>query len=143
MDRHTSPEVILKGYKLRNTACRVAVLNVFLDRNEALSHGELEEQLRGDFDRATVYRTLNSFYEKDIVHKVYDASGAVKFALCVHSEDEDEYHTHDHNHVHFNCTKCGKTICLDDTAVGHISLPAGYIKEEVNFVVIGKCFQCS
>ncbi|WP_200859818.1 Fur family transcriptional regulator [Winogradskyella psychrotolerans] len=105
---------ILKDNNLRVTSCRRDVLSTFLNRKIALSHADLEDALKDNFDRVTIYRTLKTFLENDLVHKVLDDTGAAKYALCNHSSDVPH---HDHEHVHFKCEKCGNTSCLDEISL--------------------------
>lgn len=136
-----SPTQILQEHKLRLTDCRKEVLKIFLNMQAALSHADLEEKLNADFDRVTIYRTLKTFLESDLIHKVLDDSGATKYALCSH--DHAGGHSHDHEHVHFKCEKCGKTICIDEIQLPRIILPQGYVNKEVSLLVQGICDKCN
>jgi Fur family transcriptional regulator, ferric uptake regulator len=130
----------LARHKLRNTQCRYAVLRKFLKTNEALSHSELEKSLQ-DFDRVTIYRTINTFVEKGLLHKVPDASGGtMKYALCSSKCSPED---HNHEHVHFQCVKCGSTECLDETQLPDVSLPRGYTRADANLLVQGVCPKCN
>ncbi|WP_373524065.1 Fur family transcriptional regulator [Aquiflexum sp.] len=137
-----NPLQILQEHNLRITNCRKEVLKIFLKRQAALSHSDLEEVLDKDFDRVTLYRTLKTFLDNDLIHKVLDDSGAAKYALCSHSGQESEYN-HDHEHVHFKCEKCGKTICIEEVSLPKINLPVGYINKEVSLLVQGVCDKCN
>ena len=137
-----SPLQILQEHNLRITNCRKEVLKIFLERQAALSHSDLEGVLDRDFDRVTLYRTLKTFLDRDLIHKVLDDSGAAKYALCTHNGQENNHH-HDHEHVHFKCEKCGKTICIEEVSLPKINLPAGYINKEVSLLVQGVCDKCN
>jgi Fur family transcriptional regulator, ferric uptake regulator len=136
-----SPKQILLDNNLRITNCRKDVLNTFLDRQSALSHSDLEEVLSKDFDRVTLYRTLKTFLDNDLIHKVLDDSGSTKYALCSHSSVG--VLEHDHEHVHFKCEKCGKTMCIEGTSLPKIKLPDGYINKEANLLIQGICDKCN
>ncbi|SHO62291.1 Fur family transcriptional regulator [Algoriphagus zhangzhouensis] len=133
-----TPLSILKTHKLRITDCRLEIVREFLDRQVALAHSDLEDKLDNQFDRVTIYRTLNTFLEKDIIHKVLDDSGATKYALCYH----EDLHDHDHEHVHFKCEKCGETTCLEKISLPEIKLPQGFKKREMSLLVQGTCDKC-
>ena len=75
-----NPYVILQSHKLRITDCRLEIIQEFLEKNIALSHSDLEEKLRQQFDRVTIYRTLKTFLEKDLIHKVLDDSFTYRYA---------------------------------------------------------------
>jgi Fur family ferric uptake transcriptional regulator len=134
----TKTSDILKENQLRVTSCRRDVLQTFLQKQVALSHSDLEEELKENYDRVTIYRTLKTFLDSDLIHKVLDDSGATKYALCLH-----DVHTHDHEHVHFKCLKCGQTNCIEEVSLPSIQLPKGYIANEMNLLVQGTCKNCS
>jgi Fur family ferric uptake transcriptional regulator len=136
-----SAPITLKEFNLRQTECRQEVLDVFASQPHALSHGDIENQLTDRFDRVTIYRTLKTFVDKGLLHKVLDDQGAMKYALCretCHTPD----HQHHHDHVHFKCTICGLTNCLEDVRIPALSLPAGYQRQETNLLVQGVCPAC-
>lgn len=130
---------ILKSNHLSNTDSRREILQVFLRSRSALAHHDIEKKTGEKFDRVTVYRTLQTFIDKGIVHTIPTADNAVKYALC--REECSEGHHHD-NHIHFVCDSCGSTTCLDETAIPQIKLPQGYRQEKVNVIVNGVCKTC-
>lgn len=133
----SSPLSILQSHKLRITECRQEIIREFLDKQVALAHSDLEDALDSQFDRVTIYRTLKTFVDKDVVHKVLDDSGATKYALCSHEEE-----VHNHEHVHFKCEICGETTCLESITLPNIKLPKGFKKKEMSLLVQGICNKC-
>lgn len=129
---------ILKDFKLRSTPNRVAILHAFLKREYALSHGDVERDVPPSFDRVTVYRTLKTFLDKGLIHKVLDDEGTLKYALCNEACTTAHHH---HDHVHFKCTICGQTNCLS-TEIPAVKLPKGYRADEVNVLIQGVCESC-
>ncbi|HRE75147.1 MAG TPA: transcriptional repressor [Flavobacteriales bacterium] len=130
---------ILIDKDLRKTPCRVFVLGEFIRKgNKGISETELENRSKGKFDRVTIYRTLKTFMDADILHKVIDDDNLVKYALC--KECEDDHHSHEH--VHFKCTSCNTTSCLDEISIVSVDLPKGYKKIEANYLIIGTCPEC-
>lgn len=130
---------LLKTFRLRATANRETILHLFLQKDHALSHGDIEKEIENSLDRVTVYRTLKTFLDKGLIHKVLDDEGTLKYALCSEACTTKGHH---HNHVHFKCTACGQTNCLDVEVPG-IKLPKGYKAKEVNLLVQGTCENCS
>ena len=116
---------------------RQEIIREFLDKQVALAHSDLEDALDSQFDRVTIYRTLKTFVDKDVVHKVLDDSGATKYALCSHEEE-----VHNHEHVHFKCEICGETTCLESITLPNIKLPKGFKKKEMSLLVQGICNKC-
>lgn len=131
---------ILKKNQLSITGSRVKILELFLDQAGALAHGDIERRTGEKFDRVTVYRTLQVFLSKGIIHSIPTADNSVLYALC--KDECGEGHHHD-NHVHFVCDKCGNTVCLDEVTVPVIRLPRGYKSNQIQVVVNGKCKDCS
>ncbi|ULQ51647.1 Fur family transcriptional regulator [Flavihumibacter fluvii] len=131
---------ILKRNRLSVTDSRVKILELFLSQNGALAHGDIEKRTGERFDRVTVYRTLNSFLNKGIIHTIPTADNSIRYALC--KENCEEGHHHD-NHVHFVCDDCGNTICLDEVTIPEIKLPNGFTSKQVEMVVSGTCSACN
>lgn len=131
---------ILLANALRVTPCRIFVLGEFLKKgSKTVTELELEKKSKGHFDRVTIYRTLKTFIEADILHRVIGDDQSVKYALC-----RDHGHKpHNHEHVHFKCNECLTTSCLDELSIAKIELPAGYLKQEVNLLVVGRCPECN
>ena len=131
---------ILKNHHLRVTESRNAILGIFFREGVALSESEIEHSLIHGCDRATIYRTLSTFLDKGILHKVLDDSGAMKYALCSPGCHEGE--THKHDHVHFKCNECGTTSCIEQVKIPQLELPKGYNISEINILLQGICPAC-
>ena len=130
---------ILRRKHLSVTDSRRKILYLFLDTKDALAHGDIESKAGEKFDRVTVYRTLQTFVEKGIIHTIPTPDNSVRYALC---KDCEEGHHHD-DHVHFVCRNCGKTICLDDVISPRIELPEGYKALTVQVLINGTCKECN
>lgn len=131
---------ILREFKLRKTTSRSSILRLFLNKPFALSYSDIEHEIADGFDRVTVYRTLKTFVDKGVVHKVLDDGGSLKYALC---NDLCSTTSHHHEHIHFKCTICGQTSCLDQVHMPVIVLPTGFKAQEINLLVQGKCEKCN
>jgi Fur family ferric uptake transcriptional regulator len=131
---------ILNDFDLRKTKTRSEILDLFLTQPQAISYTDIEESLDQNHDRVTVYRTLKTFLEKGIIHKIPSDSGNPKYALC---PDECSEEQHSHEHVHFKCESCAQTTCLETVQVPQIKLPMGYTSRESSLLVTGYCANCS
>jgi Fur family transcriptional regulator, ferric uptake regulator len=132
-------EEILNKNQLSVTGSRKRILELFLMSNGALVHGDIEKKTGEKFDRVTVYRTLQTFLEKGIIHSIPTSDNLVLYALC--KDDCSEGHHHD-KHVHFICNKCGITFCLADVTVPEVKIPGGFLPLECQMVVTGLCADC-
>jgi len=131
---------ILKRHSLRVTSVRSDVLNFFTDTAIALSHADLENRFSGNYDRVTIYRTLGTFLDSGLLHKIPDDSGSAKYALCHEACDT---HRHFDDHVHFKCTICNNINCLHDLHIPPVMLPEGYTASAANLLLEGICPACS
>lgn len=131
--------IILKRNGLSVTDSRKKILELFLDAEGALAHADIENNTAVNFDRVTVYRTLQTFVEKGIIHQIPTTDNSILYALCKHNCQQGAHHD---NHVHFICNVCDKTFCLDDVTVPAVKLPNGFIPSQAAMVVTGVCMDC-
>lgn len=132
-------EDILKRNHLSVTDSRKKILGLFISHNGALAHGDIERNAGERFDRVTVYRTLQTFVEKGIIHTIPTADNSIRYALCKDSCSQGHHQDH---HIHFVCSNCGNTYCLDDIVTPDIRLPMGYSAGRVEMLVEGVCGNC-
>jgi Fur family ferric uptake transcriptional regulator len=130
---------ILRKNQLSVTGSRKIILELFLHSNGALAHADIEKRTGEKFDRVTVYRTLQSFMEKGIIHTIPTSDNSIRYALC--KDDCSEGHHHD-NHVHFLCKVCATTTCLEAVLVPEVKLPKGFRPTERQMIVSGICGEC-
>lgn len=138
MKMHELPD-ILKRNQLSVTAGRMRILELFLNSPGALSHADIEKNTGAVFDRVTVYRTLQTFVDKGIIHHIPTTDNSILYALC---KDNCEAGHHHDNHVHFVCNNCSNTICLDEVTVPQVKLPKGFRPNHTEMVVKGICGDC-
>lgn len=130
---------MLDRHRLKKTAARLRVLSMMYSKNTATSQPDLENVMQ-DIDRVTLYRILNAFEEKGIIHKVFDLNGTANYAVC-HSDCKENHH-HD-DHLHFNCTVCKNVYCLNEFTLPNLALPAGFKPEGFTIYASGLCPKCS
>ncbi|MBL7737281.1 MAG: transcriptional repressor [Chitinophagaceae bacterium] len=130
---------MLKDNQLSVTDSRKNILGLFLHSEGALAHADIEKKTGEKFDRVTVYRTLQAFMEKGIIHTIPTADNSIRYALC--KDDCTEGHHHD-NHVHFICTVCNRTTCLASVTVPEVELPRGFKLTDRQMIVTGICIDC-
>jgi len=129
----------LKRNQLSVTDSRKKILEFFHHADGALAHADIEKLSGDQFDRVTIYRTLQTFVEKGIIHSIPTADNSIRYALC--KDDCAEGHHHD-NHIHFVCDKCGNTYCLDHFTVPAVQVPEGFKSRQTNVLVSGVCKNC-
>lgn len=132
-------ELILKQKNIRPTAVRLLVLKYLGKQSVATSLTDIENNFDRS-ERTTLFRTLKTFEENGIVHKIDDGSGTAKFALC---ETECNCELETDLHLHFHCNNCGETQCLTEQKIPQINLPKGFKAMDANLVVKGICSKCN
>jgi Fur family ferric uptake transcriptional regulator len=123
--------------KPRNTKAKTKIKELIISSYTALSQSEIQNSLQGLCDRVTIYRVLERLLDEDIIHKIVNTDGVIKFASCKSCTSE-----HNHNHIHFSCQKCKSVTCLEDVEPTY-NLPKNYKVSEMNFTLSGLCPQCS
>jgi Fur family ferric uptake transcriptional regulator len=130
---------ILKRNSLSITDSRKIILELFLKTEGALAHADIEKNTAVNFDRVTVYRTLQTFTENGIIHQIPTTDNTILYALC---KDKCEAGHHHDEHVHFICVDCEKTVCMDDVTLPQVKLPKGFTPLQTAMVVKGICNDC-
>ena len=128
---------MLKECGLRITAPRTAVLAALLDASSPLTQEQIAESIGPDGpNKTTIYRTLLSLTEQNLIHKAFIKDRVWHFELA--------HHCGRHQcHPHFTCVKCNQTRCLTGIHPPLIKdLPAGYqvIRQQVRLE--GLCDRC-
>jgi Fur family ferric uptake transcriptional regulator len=134
---------ILRRYNLKVTPVRIQVLSILLDSDSALSHSDITHVLSDEhFDKVTLYRTLNHFTEKGIVHKV--ATEDRNWLYAILTDNSIEFQP-DHPHAHFVCDDCEKIYCFpvdEYTNKGVNAIKEGFVVKEQEIRLHGICPSC-
>jgi Fur family ferric uptake transcriptional regulator len=130
---------LLLAIGARRTHARIEVLAALLRADEALTHHEVERRLRHghDVDRVTLYRVLDWLTEQGFAHKVSGRDRVWRFSAAGHARAPGG------GHAHFECSSCGKVICLDEARLPSIPLPAGYRRRDIEVTIKGSCDECA
>jgi Fur family ferric uptake transcriptional regulator len=122
--------------QINPTAMRLLVLDYLLRQHNAVSLTDMELGLQKT-DRVTLYRSIRTFEEHGLVHRIDDGTGITKFALC-----QPSCTTEGHHDLHFYCINCEETHCLPKTQMPEVKLPTGYERQETSLLVKGICTDC-
>ena len=125
------------GYRM--TAARRAILEAFVACHGHITADDLVDvvhQNAPNVGRMTVYRTLDIMCQLNLIHPVYQGTGAAHFVLL-----------HDGHHHHLICSNCDKVIEFDECMVAEIETA---VSQKFNFTVqghllefYGLCADCS
>ena len=133
-----NPEIenILTSHGIKPTSNRLLVLKDLARCSHPVNLADLEKSL-DPMDKASIFRVLELFAEKDIVHVIEDGSRSLKYELC-----HGDHHSVSDQHAHFYCEKCDTVYCLDEIKLPVIDLPQGYQTKSINFMFKGICPNC-
>ena len=125
---------ILRKSGLKRTLGRVKIVEILMESHRPLSICEITKLLgKNTIDPASVYRVLNTFHDKGIVHRVDSSDNINRFAL---NRGEEA-------HPHFTCRLCGRVECLKDIPVPPVDVNwKGYLIEERSLCFQGLCPSC-
>jgi len=133
-------ETFLRSHGLRKTPVRVGVVDVLSKAGRPMSVPQILGKLKG-VDSVTVYRTLNTFVKKGLVHRVKSEDRSWLFAMGPAQK------AHEHKHPHFVCEGCGKVECLagsmiPDSFVTNLGVKKDYLVSYSEVVLHGTCPAC-
>lgn len=129
---------ILVAAGISPTPVRLLVYKCLASKGIPMSLSDLEIAL-DTVDKSTISRTLSTFKDHHLLHAFNDGSGSVKYEICFSKNHDLE----NDRHVHFRCINCGETICLTTIKIPEITLPEGFLANDMSFVVTGLCNNCS
>lgn len=123
---------------VRPTAMRILALQYLTNLGRTTSLTDLENHFNYA-DKSTLFRTLKTFEEKGVIHKIDDGTGIVKYGLCAESCEclKEE------QHFHFHCEKCKETYCLNSLHIPVLELPSKFKVKKANLVLKGICSNCN
>jgi Fur family ferric uptake transcriptional regulator len=119
---------LLRAHGLRRMASRIAVLAVLEPIHGHLSVAEIDQRLRECLsaedqppDLATIYRTVTTLVDQDVLHALTLEGGVTTYGLAA-----DPHH-------HAVCTQCGSII----------EVPAGRLASALEHAMVGSSFALS
>jgi Fur family ferric uptake transcriptional regulator len=131
----------LREVGLRRTPVRIAVLEALAQDQQPLSAVQIKQRLAEGTDNVTLYRTLNTFTSKKLVHRVRGDDQVWRYGI---GNPKDSTR---HEHAHFVCDECGTVECLADSAAPkkatqQSKVKAGYRVAYSEVLVHGTCPEC-
>ncbi len=131
-------ENILTSNGIKPTANRLLVWKELMKSTHPVNLADLERAL-DPMNKASIFRVLELFAEKDLVHVIEDGSRSLKYELC----HGDKNHSVSDQHAHFYCEKCGSVFCLDDVKLSSEGIPENYKVKSINLMFKGICPTCA
>ncbi len=132
---------ILSKNGISRTRFRTDLLNLFYTTKVSLSIDDILKHFHNSINKVTVYRSLESFEKKGLIHKVPDSNNLKRYSLC--NEEECSKSAHNHNHGHFICYSCNQTFCIEDIKSPDITSLKGFYVKELKLTLEGYCRDCT
>ncbi|MBN1803938.1 MAG: transcriptional repressor [Sedimentisphaerales bacterium] len=129
---------MLKAVKLYRTKVRITILKLLMKADKPLSQGQIANQLgKKNFDKVTIYRTLESLFKVGLVHRAFIEKRAWHYELAHNC-------TRSQCHPHFTCINCGNTHCLMGISLPMAKSPyKGFIIQRQQIRFEGLCPACA
>jgi Fur family transcriptional regulator, ferric uptake regulator len=120
----------------------MGVLKVLASSGGPLAVPQILEQLPANTDAVTVYRTLNTFTRKKLVHRVHGEDRTWRYAVSGGPMQSPA-----HQHPHFVCDECGTVECLEASHIPRTFVPSlrvgsRYAVRYAEIVLHGLCPRC-
>lgn len=126
---------LLKENGLKITQNRLDVLCVFLGSEKAFTLLDLEKIFGIKHDRSSLFRSLQTYYEKGILEKFCNATGTAIYTLNQHKPDCN-------GKSHFKCTDCETVVSLPNLPNEYLQLLGKNKMETMNLLIEGTCENC-
>lgn len=136
--KHIDFSHLLRNRNLKATPIRLEMLSTIAGHEKAMPYSEIQQALQ-NFDRVTLYRTINSLLEHGIIHKAMADEKDTFYALC---STQCNSQRHNHRHIHFKCTRCESVSCLPVETSTELDIP-GHIVNELRIEASGICASCN
>ena len=150
---------MLRGAGLRRTPVRLGVLEVLASSGvQPVGVPQVLEKLPAETDAVTVYRTLNTFTRKGLVHRVRGEDRTWRYALSAHRPAGEGHGkpvaaqeappSPPHGHPHFVCDGCGTVECLEKSQIPNdlvrsLRVGSRYDVRYPEVVLHGLCPRCN
>lgn len=131
-------EKFLTGKGIKPTANRILVLKELMGCTHPVNLSDLEISL-APMDKASIFRVLELFSGKEIIHVIEDGSRSLKYEVC----GSEGHHSASDQHAHFYCEKCGAVYCLDNISLPAPDIPDSFTVKSVNLMFKGICPACN
>lgn len=131
---------MLRDAGLKRTPVRLDVLEMLLHDKQPLSAAQILAKLPKGTDNVTLYRTLKTFAEKKLLHRVRGDDQVWRYGL-------GDLDSSGHEHAHFVCDACGTVECLPENPVvekpvKQAGIRSGYRVAYSEVLVHGTCPDC-
>jgi Fur family ferric uptake transcriptional regulator len=119
---------------------RISLLQTLFHEKQPLSAPQILAKLARGTDNVTLYRTLKTFTERKLLHRVRGEDQVWRYRV-------GDVDTAGHEHAHIVCDACGTVECLPDArlpdkAAKKAGVRSGYNVAYSEVLVHGTCPDC-
>lgn len=83
-------------------------------------------------DRTSIYRALKSLEKMRFLHRVVNMDGETRYAYLQTCGA----------HAHFQCSRCGKVLCLPQVPCIFPAILEGFQPQQMHWLLKGRCPAC-
>lgn len=129
-----------KGIYVTNT--RVIVFKIMYEYKGMINASQIHKLAMYKLDRVSVYRTLQAFLKKDLVHIIPNSKGWPKYLIKNFDENKDTIRPNQIQ-IYFICNNCG--LVKSHKVYKHIPeiIPANHQVNACQIILEGKCSACN
>lgn len=127
--------VVLREHGTRLTAPRRNIIEILTHEHGPFTVEEIHQRMKSDADLVTVYRTLATLEELDLVRRCDFGDGSYRY----------EFNDAEHHHHHIICRTCRSIRTLDFCAAAELERMArklGYAHVTHTLEIFGICKDC-
>lgn len=135
--QHILDSLIAHGF--RRTSFRIELLQIFIESKHGLSFKDIKGKITSTQDKVTIYRGIDAFLEKGLIHQVPTTGTSPKYAVTASPGSKD---ASNHQHAHFICQKCNNTFCLEDVDLPELKSIGGFEVNKSKLTLEGHCPNC-
>jgi len=137
--KSSQERTILKQFLTQPTKNRELILGIFMKNTRPIDTQFILDKLKevnSSMDRVTVFRTINSFVESDLLNKLEFNEGKSRYELSLRE-----------HHHHLICANCGDVTCVDECGISNlekkIEKETGFKTNSHRVEFFGICKKCT
>jgi Fur family transcriptional regulator, ferric uptake regulator len=147
MEKFNTTNIVagLKKDHIYLTKNRLQVLELLSEQETAVSVGDIVKCSGGRLDRISVYRALNFYLKKGLVHIVPNIKGDARYILIKNhtANNASPLSAGKSQLVYFMCISCGSTALMDNFPVPSFHFPSNFHIHNCHLLIEGWCKGCS
>ena len=121
------------------------IVEALLRSAPVFDHTDLMAACKGKIDRVTIWRTLQLFYEREMLLKIPSSDGVIRYMFrgIKGKKVLGNRSSTKTSRLELICQNCGKIISVNNFKLPIIGLPADFEPFYIDTIINGKCSSCA